>query len=206
MLPRPEDHLILADLNPDTLLPAGDPAAHRPTRMVIVTGAMLGGLVCMLLIMMLWMRYFSGTAVSSSAPPAGVQTGLTPPPDPTYTLTGPAAPPPGANTAPAGTATPGTAAGQPPTTVDPRRAAAEVLRRVLIAQQAYRTEKGRYATLAELEKHGVLDPGAAQGRPLALYGNAILREQPPTAITFQVTAALPDGITLVVDQNDGPPK
>ena len=74
------------------------------------------------------------------------------------------------------------------------------LERIYAAQEAFRADKGRYASLSELEAAGKIGAGAAAGHAVAECGSAMLSEDAPTADAFTVRATLPDGTVVTVNQ------
>lgn len=187
-IPRPEDRAVLLQMTNNPALSPAKAAAPQPTRMIFVVCGMFG-LLMVALIFSFAMVQSAGTrtspgggAVSSPAPaPAGER-------------------PPTETAAPAGTATApdsGAPAGQailPPP-------AASLVDAIVVAQQNYRADHGRYATLLELEQVGQLPSGAAAGAPISACGNARLTETPPDKSTFRITITMPDGTAASVDQD-----
>jgi tetratricopeptide (TPR) repeat protein len=173
LLPRPEDRAVLALHLPPSTAPGSLPA-YEPRRLLFVLGSMGTVLVVLLLLA------FGQLHALRVAPRAPAETA-----------------PAVAGAAPS---LPEIATTQEPPAEPCPPEVATFLHRVAAAQQRYRSEQGRYATLAELEALQWIDAGAASGLPLPDCRDAVISEGATEAESYTVRATLPDGTLWAIDQ------
>lgn len=203
VLPRPEDHLALAgeiDLaaSPTSLAPDG---GYQPRRLLFAVAGM--GLFLVLLLALAFVQIQRIASLRPAPIPAATTGtswgGVRPRPAPG--ANGEEAPAQEDEASEEGDGPPASAPGHEADLKQaPYREAAAYLWRLYAAQQDFRAENERYASLAELESLGAAKEGCAAGEPVAACGNASFSEDEPTGSTFAIRAALPDGEALVVDQ------
>ncbi|MBI3944910.1 MAG: tetratricopeptide repeat protein [Armatimonadetes bacterium] len=203
LLPRPEDRELLArsaaeDLPLAALLPSRPVGLPNPMRRLLAIGGVAVAVVSSLYLLQAFVRIRtlvpgSPERVIESARP--LERTLT------VDVGAPGEQPGETSPAPPASATDESAAPAAAESVPGARGAEDLLARVYGAQNRFRAAHGRYGSLRELQRSGLMAADVFAGPPQARYSHALLSDAPATTDTFRVTATLPDGRAMTVDES-----
>lgn len=204
-LPRPEDHSTLRRTGDDGLAPLMlASSGHRGVSSLVRSLVAGAGLLILLVSMLYMLQAFlqirtlapelPGQPLPQAEPAGGTSIATSPHTDV----------PSAVGTPPANekeTATQEVPASPAEMATSPWAGAEVLLAHVYAAQRQFYARHGRYGSLSELERNGLLESDVLSGPPQARYSYALLSGGPTGANAFKVTATLPDGSTLSVNES-----